>query len=313
MTSKFYRTTRVLLVICFVLAVASAAQSATRTWVSGVGDDLNPCSRTAPCKTFAAAYAATSTGGEISVLDPGGYGPLTITKAITVDGGTGAGWGSVLASAASGFIVNITTDLATDQVILRNLSINCNKVAVDGINFIAGKELHVQNVDIFQCNSDGIAVNGPASGTMQAFITNVSIRNGGTGLRISNAGGTVNVSVNKSEIANNTTGVDVQAGTLTISNSNITGNTGAGLSAGGAVGSVINADNNLVTNNGGAGITAATASGTVRLNGNSIHRNGTGLANSGVMQTCSNNTNSGNTTDVVGAIVAVPAPGSCNH
>jgi hypothetical protein len=302
-----------LTMLIFMLALSSIAQAQSRTWVSGVGDDTFPCSRTAPCKTFAGAISKTATGGEISVLDPGSFGTLTINKAITVDGGTGAGWGSVLASGVTGFTVNITTGLATDKVILRNLSINCNSTNVDGIRFLAGKELHVQNVNIFQCLSDGIEVNAPASGTMKVFVNNTSVKNGGTGIRMASAGATVNVAVNKCEFANNTTGADVQAGTLNISNSNITGNTGAGLSAGGALGSVINADNNTVTNNGGAGITAATGSATVRVNGNSIHRNGTGLSNSGVMQTCSNNKNSGNTTETSGSIVGIPAPGSCTQ
>ena len=302
-----------LTMLIFMLALSSIAQAQSRTWVSGVGDDAFPCSRTAPCKTFAGAISNTATGGEISVLDPGSYGTLTINKAITVDGGTGAGWGSVLASGITGFTVNITTGLATDKVILRNLSINCNTTNVDGIRFLAGKELHVQNVNIFQCLSDGIEVNAPASGTMKVFVKNTSVKNGGTGLRMVSTGATVNASVNECEFANNTTGADVQAGTLSISNSNITGNTGAGLSAGGAIGSVINADNNTVTNNGGAGITAATGSATVRVNGNSIHRNGIGLSNSGVMQTCSNNKNSGNTTETSGSIVGIPAPGSCTQ
>jgi hypothetical protein len=299
--------------LIFMLSLSSIAQAQPRTWVSGVGDDTFPCSRTAPCKTFAGAIIKTATGGEISVLDPGSYGALTITKALTVDGGTGAGWGSTLASGVNGFTINITTGLATDRVILRNLSINCNSTNVDGIRFLAGKELHVQNVNIFQCLGDGIEVSGPASGTMKVFVTNTSVKNGGTGIRVTSAGGTVNVSVNKSEFANNTTGADVQAGTLNISNSNITGNTDAGLSAGGALGSVINADNNTVTNNGGAGITAATGVATVRVNGNSIHRNGIGLSNSGALQTCSNNKNSGNTTETSGSIVGIPAPGSCTQ
>src|SRR5256714_12759083 len=65
---------------------SGAFAQATRTWVSGVGDDVNPCSRTAPCKTFAGAISKTATDGEISVLDPGGYGAVTITKGIRIDG-----------------------------------------------------------------------------------------------------------------------------------------------------------------------------------------------------------------------------------
>ena len=73
-------------VACTFLGVSLASAQATRTWVSGVGDDVNPCSRTAPCKTFAGAISKTAAGGEISVLDPGGYGAVTITKSITISG-----------------------------------------------------------------------------------------------------------------------------------------------------------------------------------------------------------------------------------
>src|SRR5580700_6054859 len=71
------------------LAIAPAHAQATRTWISGVGDDVNPCSRTAPCKTFAGAISKTAAGGEIDALDPGGFGTVTLTKSITIDGGGG--------------------------------------------------------------------------------------------------------------------------------------------------------------------------------------------------------------------------------
>src|SRR6201984_3508840 len=92
-----------LLVIC-VWSSAAQAQ-ASRTWVSGVGDDANPCSRTAPCKTFAGAISKTAAGGEIDALDPAGYGAVTITKGITIDGGGGQ-VASVLAAGTNGIIVN---------------------------------------------------------------------------------------------------------------------------------------------------------------------------------------------------------------
>ena len=83
--------------VAFILACATAAQAqATRTWVSGVGDDVNPCSRTAPCKTFAGAISKTADGGEIDCLDPGGFGTVTITKSITIDGTHGSGFGSIV-------------------------------------------------------------------------------------------------------------------------------------------------------------------------------------------------------------------------
>src|SRR6476469_8182596 len=107
-------------VLVFTCAFASLAQAqATRTWVSGVGDDANPCSRTAPCKTFAGAISKTANCGEISVLDPGGFGAVTITKSITIDGtGTLAG---ILASLTTGVIINAT---ATDVITIRGVSIN---------------------------------------------------------------------------------------------------------------------------------------------------------------------------------------------
>src|SRR5207247_11135364 len=105
----------------FVLAatVASpAAAQASGTWVSGVGDDVNPCSRTAPCKTFAGAISKTANGGEIDALDPAGYGAVTITKGITIDGGGGQ-VASVRVSGTNGIVVQAAA--ATDTGILRNL------------------------------------------------------------------------------------------------------------------------------------------------------------------------------------------------
>src|SRR5450432_2266618 len=101
---------------CVAMSTPANAQ-ATRTWVSGVGDDANPCSRTAPCKTFAGAISKTTAAGVISVLDPGGFGVVTITKSMTIDGGGVDG--SVLAAGIAGIIINAA---ATDQVVLRNLT-----------------------------------------------------------------------------------------------------------------------------------------------------------------------------------------------
>src|SRR5688572_12301684 len=118
--TKFTLVLRASLLVLFSVAVALSAPAAnaqaTRTWVSGVGDDVNPCSRTAPCKTFAGAISKTAAGGEISALDPGGFGAVTITKSITINGdGTLAG---ILASLVNGVTINAAT---TDRVVLRNL------------------------------------------------------------------------------------------------------------------------------------------------------------------------------------------------
>src|SRR6201990_662492 len=124
-----------------LLASAPAHAQATRTWVSGVGDDVNPCSRTAPCKTFAGAISKTADKGEIDCLDPGGFGTVTITKNITIDGTTGAGFGSILAAGTNGVNVNdgATATPNTITVALRNLSINGASTGFDGIRFVAGK------------------------------------------------------------------------------------------------------------------------------------------------------------------------------
>src|SRR5439155_23958450 len=106
--------------LAFCLSAGGAQAQATRTWVSGVGDDANPCSRTAPCKTFAGAISKTAAGGEIDALDPGGFGGVTITKAITIDGGGGQVAG-ILAALSTGIIVNAP---AGAIVTLRNIQIN---------------------------------------------------------------------------------------------------------------------------------------------------------------------------------------------
>src|SRR5438034_9672518 len=148
-------------ILAFCAWSGSAQAQATRTWVSGVGDDANPCSRTAPCKTFAGAISKTAASGEISVLDPGGFGAVTITKAITIDGdGTLAG---ILSSLTNGIIVSAG---ANDVVIIRSVSINGAGNGINGIRFLSGKHLRVENCSITGVTSNGIDVahNGTGAG-----------------------------------------------------------------------------------------------------------------------------------------------------
>lgn len=167
----------VIAIVLFLFTSVARAQ-ATRTWVSGVGDDANPCSRTAPCKTFAGAISKTAAGGEINVLDPGGFGAVTITKSITIDGaGTFA---SILSAGTNGINVNAA---ANDVVNLRNLSIDGAGTGLDGIHFTSGRTLNIQNVVIFNITGDGIEAN--LSGTGSLIVENVFISNcGGTGIRV---------------------------------------------------------------------------------------------------------------------------------
>src|SRR6476646_3368114 len=134
-------------IIAIMLSMSSANAQASRTWVSGVGDDANPCSRTAPCKTWAGAISKTAWWGELDALDPGGFGAVTITKSITLDGsGTFA---SILASLVNGIIINVA---ATDVVTIRGLSINgfCNGISGIKITNTMPKAVNVEDCVIFR-------------------------------------------------------------------------------------------------------------------------------------------------------------------
>src|SRR6476646_5568026 len=128
MASKMFR---LLLGISLAVGFASGAfAQATRTWVSGVGDAVNPCSRTAPCKTFAGAISKTAPGGEIDCLDPGGFGAVTITKAMMIDCISGAGEGGLVVSGTNAIIVSAGVN---DVIVLRGLNINGLGTGINGV------------------------------------------------------------------------------------------------------------------------------------------------------------------------------------
>ena len=133
--------------ICFCAMTSQAQAQATRTWVSGVGDDVNPCSRTAPCKTWPGAISKTANCGEIDALDPGGFGVVTITKGITLDGGGGeAGQvASILAASTPAIVVNSSS---TCRVIIRNMDLQGANSGTIGINILAAASVSVENVSI---------------------------------------------------------------------------------------------------------------------------------------------------------------------
>jgi hypothetical protein len=176
----FLRLSAAALAICLGSGMAQA--QASRTWVSGVGDDANPCSRTAPCKTFAGAISKTANGGEIDALDPAGYGAVTITKGITIDGGGGQ-VASVLVSGTNGIVVQAGPN---DVVTLRNLRINGIKGTasggLNGIRYLSGAALHVENCNIFGFTQDGI--NATTSASAALFVTDTFLTNNGNGVQI---------------------------------------------------------------------------------------------------------------------------------
>jgi hypothetical protein len=226
-----------ILVASAVTYVTPGAAQATRTWVSGVGDDANPCSRTAPCKTFAGAISKTANKGEISVLDPGGFGTVTITKSITINGeGTLAG---VLSAGTNGINVNDSATATPDtiEVNLRYLSINGAGTGLDGIKFISGKKLSIEHCLIQNVTGDGIEVTTSTPNTTGgAFLSVTDTRieqTGAVGLNIAPANGPVNIkmdNVNQFRSATNSglfLSGDIRAN---ISNSSFSGNhAGAGV------------------------------------------------------------------------------------
>jgi len=248
----------VLFAILGLSASSFVHAQATRTWVSGVGDDANPCSRTAPCKTFAGAISKTAAGGEIDALDPGGYGTLTITKPITVEGtGTLA---SGLGSGVNGFIVNITTG-TNRNVVLRNISSDGSgtTLGTNGVRFIAGDSLTVENCSFEQYSGHGIDF-APNSLARLIVINSTITQAGSFGINVLPVvGGTARVSIHNSTISRNANGIRVQdSSNVSIVNSNVTNNTTDGVFANSvlAAGLVVVVEGSEITHNSGIGLRA---------------------------------------------------------
>lgn len=278
-------------VLQLFVAVPAFAQ-ATRTWVSGVGDDANPCSRTAPCKTFAGAISKTAAGGEISVLDPGGYGALTITKAITINGqGTLA---SILVVGTNA--INVAAG-QNDVVILRNISLDGVNGGLHGINFLSGGQLHVENVTIFGF-SGGQGIFFQPSSASSLFLSNVSIRNSLGGIQIKpTTQGSAFATLTGVTIAGNSRGIRVEDGSIVnIRDSSFVGNVGHGIIATGATRMVeLSVENCVSSNNGASGLYAGPLS-TVRISNFMATRNLNGLTGAGgTILSFGNNRISGNT------------------
>lgn len=296
-------TMKRLLMHCLLATVAllaitpTAFAQATRTWVSGVGDDANPCSRTAPCKTWPGAIAKTAAGGEIDALDPGGFGALTITKAITIDGGGGQ-VASTLVSGTNGFIISAG---ATDVVILRNLRLTGISQSVtpglNGIRFLSGAQLIIDNCEIFGFSQNGIdvALNQSTNANIVVHNTNLSLI-GGIGINFANTStGTVLGSLSNVAIRDVASGVATNSSSISVdmSNSSINFATGFGLHA--VLGS-ISAESSMISGN----LTAIRSENgaTVRLANDGIYNNSIGIkaVGTGAVLSAGNNRNAGNST-----------------
>lgn len=283
--SAKYLKASLALVLAFLPASACFAQ-ATRTWVSGVGDDANPCSRTAPCKTFAGAISKTAAKGIIDVLDPGGFGAVTITKSITIEAiGTVAG---VLVSGTNGIVVNAGSG---DQVVLRGLSIDGVGTGINGINFLAGNKLVVENTTIQNFTQNGISFTPPGPAVL---VVNNSTINGNTNAGVlvqPGAVGPVAASLGSVKLLHNAFGALDVGATLAVDHSVISGNN-VGLSAQGfAAPTRINANDSLISDSAAIGVKALGGQAAVHLSNVSVTNNGTGLQAGGSGQIVSFGTN----------------------
>ena len=283
-------------ILCMMLAATMAEAQATRTWVSGVGDDANPCSRTAPCKTFAGAISKTAARGEINVIDNGAFGGVTITKAITIaNDGLHAG---VLATLGSNAIV--VNAGVNDTVVLRGLDINGAGSGGTGIRFFAGKSLHVEDCRIYGFAGKGIEAISPTAGA-QLFVKDTIIRSNAAGGILFGIGGVVTGIIDGVRIQGNSFGIRAEAtNAISVVNTNVTGNSQYGIVAVSGVPPIdVNIENTVVSHNGQGGVRATGANARVRLSNSTVMNNPTGLAVTagGLIESFGNNRVYGNVVD----------------
>lgn len=297
--TKLFSKSRVLIALGALFAATDLLAQASRTWVSGVGDDVNPCSRTAPCKTFAGAISKTVAGGEINVLDPGGFGAVTITKAITIDGSRGSIAG-VLASGTNG--INVVAGSA-DVVTLRNLDINGLGSAVTtaspkGIRIGSAKAVHVENCVIYGFQK-GISVETTVPSTLIAVRNSVLRNNSNAGLFSNPApGGNAVLAISNSHLdQNGFSGMHLTNDTKgTVTRSTLNLNAAAGLIAESSTIDVAMTDCTISGNNYGISAGAVSAA-VVRIaqcliSGNSF---GVSTGNGAAVISFGNNALAGNT------------------
>jgi hypothetical protein len=299
--NKFRFTLTALAVVVFALAAASSANAqATRTWVSGVGDDVNPCSRTAPCKTYAGAISKTAVHGEISTLDPGGFGAVTITKSITIEGTQGQGYGSILHSATTGVSIVFDNFTAVGEsqksVRLRNLNINGSggssaaNSGLRGIRISGGAAATNTEVFVEDCVLDG-AFGNPGRG-IEDFrqgggllsVSNTTIRNmGSAGIVVDPNGtlaggsGATKVSISNTRVINCGFGMNFGSNVkAVISDSVVSGATNSAIFAiQNSAGTTEVSLDRCIINSNGTGVNASSANTIIRVANTTLMHNTT--------------------------------------
>lgn len=304
MKSLFF-SLKLVVLLAILLSTALLAQAqATRTWVAssaGGGSDANPCSRTAPCLTFAGAISKTAEGGEIDVIEPGAYGAVTINKAITIDGGTGAGWAGILVTEGS-TAITVNTTGTQKNVILRNLTLDGARQAAGngggvGISLIRAGQLHIENVTIQNFETSAVSIAG--ADTLKVWMQHVTMLRSVTGVEASTAAGfSASIYMDDVSMQGSTDGLNAVANTgVAIRNSFFGGNVGT---TNGAVkassGCTVFVENSMFSGNNVA--VNAAAGGTVTISNNSFYGNTTALTGAGTIATATNsNKFFGNTSD----------------
>ena len=195
--SKYVPKFPVALAVLLLSATPAMAQ-ATRTWVSGVGDDVNPCSRTAPCKTFAGAISKTAAGGEINTLDPGGFGAVTITKSITIRSDSVEG--GLLVSGTNGISINAG---ATDRVVIDGLDIEGLGTGLSGVNVIQARTVVIRNSSIRNFATAGITVN--SANKVRLTVEDCFFFNNTIGVDLASPSAIASAQVNSSMFVSNPT------------------------------------------------------------------------------------------------------------
>ena len=280
----------------FPLTMAAPAHAqATRTWVSGVGDDANPCSRTAPCKTFAGAISKTAAGGEINCLDPGGFGTVTVIKSMTIS--CEAGTAGVLASSGLNG-VNFSGG-AADYLYLKGLDFEgVNKGTSpggNGISFNTGALLHVEDCSIRDFSLFGIVIKPAANATFVVQRTTM-FQNTSGAIQVRPTGGVSNGVMEKVAMNKNGAGITLDGfgggiGTnVTVRDSIINGNTGDGGLVNSSVGANLMVQNTSIANN-GTGLRVVNAGATIRVGSSSITGNGTAINGANVLSYLDNQIN----------------------
>ena len=289
--------------LCLPMLTADLAHAqATRTWVSGVGDDANPCSRTAPCKTFAGAISKTAVNGEIDAIDPGGFGAVTVTKSITIDGG--GTFASILASGTSGVIVNIAAGNPSDtlrSVRLRRLSINGSgtgtRTGLDGVRVLKANSIFIDDVVISEFSEEGVDVNTDLD--INLVMDNVQIRDcNGTGVKTFSTLGYVAASLQNVRVQTCAVGLEAGQRTRVNVNDSVFTRNPIGLKATGFA-SVLNVANTFVAISQTVGVIGSPPS-IIRLSSCTITQNLLGVdAGGGQIISLDQNTLYGNATDGV--------------